>query len=128
MRRFTVLIIVFGVSAMVARAGGDETKLEARMSAGANAEAKGKYEAKDSRTRLSVEVQGTANAVPGGAVRIVIGSFSATVPFDAVANNFDLNLDSQDGDAVPTVSAGDMVQVFDARTGGLMLSGPFVDK
>lgn len=133
MHKFVILgsvcALLMGVTAL---AGGHETRLRGRLFAAPgqkrNAEGRAKFESRADRSRLGVEAQGTTNASMGGRVRIEIGDFSAVVAFDPIARNFDLNLDSRDGDSVPTLEPGDLVEVFDDVTGALLLSGTVAPK
>ena len=103
-------------------AGGMETKLEVRLaSTGTDplASGKAKFEMRPDRVRFSTEVEdvGSATEIQVFAAGIDLG----TLPI--VDGGADLNVDSRDGDTVPVLSAGDLVEVFNTTGNVLILSG-----
>ncbi len=103
-------------------AGGMETKLEVRLAstdADPLASGKAKFEMRPDRIRFSTEVEDVESA---GEIRVVAGGNDmGTI---AIVDGFaDLNLDSRDGDKVPVLEAGDLVEVFNTNGNVLILSG-----
>ncbi len=123
----TLLAVVALIGlAQVTQAGSGETRLEVRLDATAAdplASGTAKFEMRDDRTRLSVEVQDVASSGPLDVK--VNGSSVGSITL--VAGGGDLNLDSRDGDTVPSLSSGALVEVFDAG-GTKILSGTLVPK
>lgn len=116
------LVVVLGMNLLVF-AGGNRTKLETRLSSTTAAEplasGKAKFEMRTNRIRLSVEVEDVFAAAK---VEVFVnGASIGTVVIDA-AGGADINLDSRDGDSVPVLEAGALVEV---RTSGgtVILSG-----
>lgn len=113
--------------AAATRGGGNaaqtNVKLEGLLTASTNAplaSGKATYEARSDRTKLSVEVEDLHN-VQSVQVRVngaVVGTARVNAPGTA-----DLNLDSRLGAIVPKLSAGALVQVYNAATGQLLVSG-----
>ena len=123
----TVVALFSSMSLTALAGGGGRTRLEARLSpTGADplASGKAKFEMRDDRIRLSVEVEDVSTATT---VRVEIdGIWVGTEAI--VLGSADLNLDSRDGDSVSVFSAGDSVKVFDAVTGTMILSGTLAPK
>ena len=99
------------------------TRLESRLTA-TSAEpldsGKAKFEMRDDRVRFSTEVEDVAVAQQ---IEVVVAGMSlGTVAIDALGGA-DLNLDSRDGDTVPVLQDGDLVEVFDTNGNILILSG-----
>lgn len=115
-----------GAVALAARAGNasqTSVKLEGALTASSVvplASGKATYEARSDRTKLSVEVEDLRN-VQNVQVR-VNGAVVGTARVNALGTA-DLNLDSRLGAAVPKLSAGALVQVYNAATGQLLVSG-----
>ena len=100
--------------------GGNRLRLEARLSGeGTPASGKAKFEARGTRLRLSVEVEDFITA-PGVAV-IDVAGHTYTVNLSA-AGFGDLNLDTENGQAVPDLSGGGTVVV---TSGDEQISGRF---
>ncbi len=121
------LAVVLGMNLLVF-AGGNRTKLETRLSSTAEGEplasGKAKFEKRSDRIRLSVQVE---DVVAAEEVEVFVdGASIGTVAIDA-AGGADINLDSRDGDDVPVLEAGDLVEV---RTSGgtVILSGMLHEK
>lgn len=99
------------------------TRLESRLTATSAeplASGKAKFEMRDDRVRFSTEVQDVAVAQQ---IEVVVAGMSlGTVAIDALGGA-DLNLDSRDGDTVPVLQDGDLVEVFDTNGNILILSG-----
>ena len=108
-------------------AGGNVVRLEGRLTqtpADPFAEGQAKFEMRADRARASVEVQVTLAA----AVEIEVNGVPvAVVPVNALGIA-DWNVDSRDGDGVPPLAAGDVIDVFDADDGTLLLSGRLSSK
>ncbi len=125
---FTAAAVVLGTSLLVF-AGGSGTKLEGRLTATSEQESlasgKAKFEMRGDRIRLSVQVE---DIVAAGEVAITVGGTSlGTVQINAVGQA-DVNLDARDGDVVPVLAAGDLVEVRDTADGTLILSGLLQEK
>lgn len=114
------VVVVGSIEAVLAK--GSETRLEARMNPGADGKAK--FEERDDRTRLSVEIEGQ---VANTTYEIFIDGDSIGIFTTNAVGFADLNLDSRDGDSVPSVNAGDLVEVKDVN-GNAILSGTFSPK
>ena len=103
-------------------ASGAETKLRVRLTSTAAdplASGSAKFEMRPDRIRFSTEVEDVASV---SNIRVVAaGNDMGTLPI--VAGFADLNLDSRDGDTVPVLSVGDLVQVFNTNGNVLILSG-----
>ncbi len=102
-----------------------EVKLEGRLRAtfaDPLASGKAKFEMRSDRTRFSTEVQDVSTA-GRGTVHLSRGGAVMLHEAITIALGFgDLNRDTRDGDAVPELAAGDLVEVFNAD-GALILSG-----
>ncbi len=116
------LVVLLGIQ-LSTFAGGNETRLQARLTATAEREAlasgKAKFEMRSDRIRLSVEIQDVAVA---GQVEVFVDGTSIGVAA-IIAGGADINLDIRDGDSVPMLGAGALVQVRDTSDGALILSG-----
>lgn len=116
------VVVLLGMH-LSALAGGNETRLEASLTATAEREAlasgKAKFEMRSDRIRLSVEVQDVAVA---GHVEVFVDGDSVGI-VAVIAGGADINLDIRDGDSVPMLGAGALVQVRDTSDGTLILSG-----
>ena len=117
------LVVVLGTNLPVF-AGDDETKLETRLISTSEGEplasGKAKFEMRPDRIRLSVEVE---DVFATEEVEVFVnGASIGTVAIDA-AGGADINLDSRDGDTVPILEAGDLVEVRATSDGALILSG-----
>ncbi len=103
-------------------AGGPETKLRVRLTSTAAdplASGSAKFEMRPDRIRFSTECEDVASA---SNIRVVAGGNDmGTLPI--VAGFADLNLDSRDGDTVPVLSVGDLIEVFNTNGNVLILSG-----
>ena len=112
--------VLLGMLMLSSTVAAQETRLEGALTAagGGLQSGKAKYEQRNDRTRLSVEVEDLA----------LIGTFTVKVNGTVVGTILvllgagDLNLDTRDGDSAPTLSAGAKVEVF-ASNGALVLSG-----
>ena len=107
---------------MIVFASDPETKLRVRLTAtDADPLASGsaKWEMRPDRVRFSTEVEDVASA---DEIRVVAGGNDMGTL--AIVGGFaDLNLDSRDGDTVPVLSLGDLVEVFNTNGNVLILSG-----
>lgn len=121
------LLVLLGMH-LSAFAGDNETRLESRLAATAEREAlasgKAKFEMRPDRIRLSVEVQDVAVAEQ---VEVFIDGDSIGI-VAIVAGGADINLDIRDGDSVPVLGAGALVEVRDTSDGALILSGTLEPK
>ncbi len=122
------LVVILGMNLPVF-AGDNETKLEARLTSTAKgkslASGKAKFEMRSDRIRLSVEVE---DVLATKEVEVFVnGASIGTVAIDAVGGA-DINLDSRDGDSVPILKAGDLVEVRATSDGALILSGTLEPK
>lgn len=107
-----------------ARPTSAETKLEVRLdSATTPASGKAKFESRSDRVRFSTEVEDMSSDGFGTVLVLHEGTVILDQPVEIVAGVGDLNLDSRDGDAVPNIVQGDVVQVFFG--GELILTGTF---
>jgi hypothetical protein len=104
--------------------GTEEARLEAELRATQSdplASGTAKWEIRPDRVKFSTEVEDVTTS-GNHEVRVngaVIGSVNVVAGFG------DLNLDSRDGDTVPTMNAGDLVQVRNP-SGRVILRGRFV--
>ncbi len=131
------LVVVLGMNLLVF-AGDNETRLETRLTSTAEgpakrvqpaapalASGKAKFEMRPDRIRLSVEVE---DVVASEEVEVFVnGASIGTVAIDA-AGGADINLDSRDGDSVPILKAGHLVEVRATSDGALILSGMLESK
>ncbi len=121
----TIAVLAFGTMEFAAAKGGDDrTRLEAKLNEdGGDGSGKAKFEERDDRTRISIEIED---------VPLECENYSATIDGAAVGGTFileddvcDLNLDDRDGDTVLSAEAGDEVIV----TGnGVTLTGTLQNK
>ncbi len=122
------LVLVLGMNLPVF-GGGNRTKLETRLTSTAKgkslASGKAKFEMRSDRIRLSVEVE---DFVATEEVEVFAnGASIGMVAIDA-AGGADINLDSRDGDSVPILEAGDLIEVRASSDGALILSGTLEPK
>ncbi len=103
-------------------ASGAETKLRVRLTATEAeplASGSAKFEMRPDRIRFSTEVEDVASATE---IHVfAAGNDMGTLPI--VLGFADLNLDSRDGDTVPVLSVGDLIEVFNTNGNVLILSG-----
>jgi hypothetical protein len=126
---------VAGIAVFRANAsGGTDVKVEVRLTnTGVDplASGKAKGEQRPDRVRFGVEVEDVSTN-GGHEVRVtrngtpVADSEGLAVSVDALGFG-DLNLDSRDGNTVPVVAAGDLVEVLNP-SGQVILSGTLVNK
>jgi hypothetical protein len=127
-----VLLTIACVAGTSIFAKSDETRLRTRLAGAAiggktpEGNADFRSELSRGRTRFHVEVEDVN--LPAGTMLTVMVSHNqgpstqvGTMPLDALGAA-ELELDSQDGDTVPAVQAGDVVMVMN---GGAILSGAF---
>lgn len=109
---------------------GDRTRLRARLAnVGANPAAQGKadweFRTEDGRTKMDVE--GRNMSADFSSVDVYLNGVylaSATV----FAGSFDVDIDTDEGDTVPMVDVGDLIEVFDSDTADLLFVGEFSDR
>lgn len=83
------------------------------------ASGKAKFERRGTRLKFSTEVEDLAHT---STIRVTVnGKVVGTAP--VVLGAADLNLDTLNGQTVPSMGAGATVRVFNATTGTLILSG-----
>ncbi len=123
-----VLVVVLGMNLPVF-AGGNRTKLETRLTSTAEGEqlasGKAKFEMRSNRIRLSVEIE---DFVATEAVEVFANGASIGMAAIDAAGGADINLDSRDGDSVPILEAGDLIEVRATSDGALILSGTLAPK
>ena len=103
----------------------DEIRLEVRLTAtDVNRRASGtaKYEQRPDRRRFGTEVEGVAVNGTGRVNVNRAGTNMLNRPIQIVNGFGDLNLDTQNGQTVPQLKAGDNVRVYNAK-GQLILRG-----
>jgi len=106
----------------LSKAFSSEIRLETRLMATAAdrlASGNAKFEVRPDRTRFSVEVEDVSTR---GNHEIKINGTSVDLFVMVNLGVGDLNLDSRDGDTVPELKSGDVVQVFNLD-GTLILRG-----
>ncbi len=113
------LALFMGAVADAKSGNRDETRLEGRLSATGPeplASGKAKFRRRGNRVRFSTEVEDVMNAT-----RIEVVAGGVSVGTIGISNGFaDLNIS---GSSVPALQSGDRVEVFDASTNALILSG-----
>lgn len=125
-----IAVLTLGAATVVsASSKNTETRLRTRL-AGAAIQGKtpeGNAEFRsDSRGRTSFKVEVENVNLPDGTLDVSVQSGGVTTPVGHIklrAGEGELELNSQDGDTVPTVQKGDMVMVSNAGT--TILAGVF---
>lgn len=125
---FMLLACVILLQADLAKAGDDNrVRLEGRLSGRTLASGKAKFESRDGRAKLSAEVEDTT---PGSTVVVIARRGSSVITLGAVPTNAfgvaDLNLDTDLGHTVPTLKAGDVIEV--QMNGQTLVSGRLAEK
>jgi hypothetical protein len=121
----TAALALAGPSAVPARdGGGDEVRLEAALDPTAvdpNASGRARFESQPDRSELRIDVDGIS--VTDVVDVFLNGWFRGTIVLDEEGDGrFELN--SQDGDRVPSLREGDEIEIVDANDGvTLILSG-----
>ncbi len=131
-QKFSMYLLILAIFSLVASfsfvqfadAGNDRTRLEGELvnpSTGKD-DGKAKFEQRDDRATFSVEIEAQeSNSVFEIRVDgVILGTFSTDDSGFA-----DYNLDSRDGDSIPNVRSGSMIEVIDSR-GKVVLSGSMV--
>ena len=109
-----LLVLTVPQLQLVEAGGGPETKLEGRLSGTSLASGKAKFEERADRVRFSVQVEDMSS--DGNFTVAVNGAEVSTI---TVAGGLgDLNLDTRDGESVPSLKAGDDVEV---SSGGVVI-------
>jgi hypothetical protein len=120
-----VALLVVASAPTLARAYDNRVRLEAQLDptpADPSAQGDARFESDSYDTELRVRVQSsTANDV----VEVLINGVSVgEITLDEYGDG-ELDLDARNGDKVPTVKAGDVIEIVDAEDGTVLLEGTF---
>jgi hypothetical protein len=128
-RKWSVLVGAAAVALVLAAAAqtfaDNRVQLQAQLqptAADPNASGQAEFESDSYRTELKVRVQ---NSIPNDVVLVRInGTSVGQIQLDNYVNG-ELDLDARRGTTVPTVKAGDVITIVDAKTQTLLLQGTF---
>jgi len=129
---FSMLVLCFAAPAVLAKDGGETTRVRTPLTGASlngqtpNGHAEFRVESGRNRTKLNVEVE-DVNLAEGTTLTVMVDHAGARtkageIKLDALRSG-ELELNSEDGDVVPTVHKGDIVIVVNA--GVAILTGVF---
>jgi plastocyanin len=119
---FAITIIIIGTT-QFALAKDDRTELEAELiNPSGKDDGTAKFEQRDDRTTFSIEIE---DQDENSSFSIKVdGSSLGTFKTDD-SGFADFNLDSRDGDAIPSITSGSIIEVIDSN-GNVILSGKMI--
>ena len=119
---FAITIIIIGTT-QFALAKDDRTELEAELiNPSGKEDGTAKFEQRDDRTTFSIEIE---DQDENSSFSIKVNG-SSLGTFKTDDSGFaDFNLDSRDGDAIPSITSGSIIEVIDSN-GNVILSGKMI--
>ena len=122
------ICLLFLLGSFVADASAQRARLELRLTnvnVNPLASAKAKYVSSPNPNRLKFDVEGEDLAPDFTSVDVLLNGIPVALNLPVVNGIFDLELRASDGDSVPTVVLGDIVEVVNPTNGDTMFIGTF---